>query len=90
MNKKEVNSLNPVIQHHVLPLVGKVSMPFDKDKLGNVFSLQTKMIKHINNRNSEKLKMYLAFCIQQWKTPLDCPIDLKVIKDAMRVIEELN
>ena len=65
-------------------------MPFDKDKLGNVMSLQMKMAKHIKNRNSEKLKMYLAFCMQQWKTPNDCPVDIKIINRALKIIGELN
>ncbi len=82
--------MNPVIQHHVLPLVGKVSMPFDRDSLGNILSLASKMVKHINGRDSEKLKMYLAFCIQEWKTPDECPIDRKIINDAINVIKELN
>lgn len=82
--------MNPVIQHHVLPLVGKISMPFDKELAGHVLSLQMKMVKHIQDRNSEKLKMYLALCIQEWKNPKDCPMDMSIIKDAIKVIKELN
>lgn len=83
--------MNPVILHHVLPLVGHVHMgSFDMNKFGNVMSLQMKMVKHIQNNNSDKLKMYLAFCMQEWSKPNDCPIDIKIIKDAIGVIKEFN
>lgn len=83
--------MNPVILHHVLPLVGHVHMGnFGVNKFGNVMSLQMKMVKHVQSRNSDKLKMYLAFCIQEWPKPKDCLVDIEIINDAISVIKELN
>jgi hypothetical protein len=81
-------ALNSTIEKHVMPLVGKVKMPgFQHNRFGNVMSLQMKMIKHCQNRNAEKLKMYLAFCVQEWPVFSDCPIPKEVIGDAINVIK---
>ena len=80
--------VNSTINDHVLPLVGKVKLPgFQHGRFGNVMSLQTKMIKHCQHRNADKLKMYLAFCIQEWPVFSDCPIPKEVIRDSINVIK---
>ncbi len=79
--------MHPAILEHVIPLVGKVNMPkFDSSKFGNILSLQTKIQKHINSRNTRKLKMYLAFCIQEWPKIDDCPVERKLIGEAINII----
>lgn len=80
--------MNPVIYHHVLPVVGKVRWPgFQKNNFGSLVSLRYKFVKHIQSRNADKLIYYLAFCIQQWPKFSDCPIDRELIDGAIRVIE---
>lgn len=83
--------MNPVIQHHVLPLVGKVKFPgFNKNSFGSMLSLQTKIVNHISIKNSEKLKEYLAFCIQTWPNLSTCPLDIRIINKAVEVIKEVK
>ena len=80
--------MNTTIREQVLPLVGKVKMPnFHKDRIGNVLSLQMKMVKHTNSPNHKKLKMYLAFCMQEWPKVDRCPIDMEVVKNAIEVLQ---
>jgi hypothetical protein len=72
-----------------MPLVGKVQWrSFDKAKFGNVMSLQMKLTKHVMARNVDKLKKYLAFCIQEWPVFSECPIDTSLIKEAIDVIRD--
>lgn len=80
--------MHKVISDHVMPLVGRVRFgEFHAERFGNVLSLQTKMIKHIQNKNADSLKKYLAFCIQEWPEIDHCPIDREIIGDAIKVIE---
>jgi len=80
--------MNKTIKDHVLPLVGKVEMKgFKPGAIGSVMSLSMKMIKHTKSKNTKKLKMYLAFCIQTWPKFNTCPIDTQIIKGAVDVIE---
>jgi len=67
--------MNKTIKDHVLPLVGKVEMKgFKPGAIGSVMSLSMKMIKHTKSKNTKKLKMYLAFCIQTWPKFNTCPV----------------
>ncbi len=78
-----------IINKHVLPLVGRVKHDvFDAKKLVNIMRLQMKIIKHTSSRNMEKVKMYLAFCIQQWRTVRSCPVDREVLKKAIYLLGE--
>jgi hypothetical protein len=72
----------------ILPLVGRCSFgTFNSDNFGHVMSLQTKIIKHIQNRNAEKLAMYIAFCVQEWNDLGKCPIDFEgIIRPALDII----
>lgn len=79
--------MHPVLLEHVLPLVGRVKLEgFDQAAFGSVLGLQEKIQKHIRSRNPEKLKMYLAFCIQEWPSVKACPVDVQLIKEALNVI----
>ena len=83
--------MHPVIQYQVLPLVGSVKLEgFDQNKFGHSLGLQTKIQKHVASQNAEKLKMYLAFCIQEWPSIEDCPVDRQLIGKAIRVIQHFN
>ena len=83
--------MNPTILKYVIPLVGKVKLEgFDASKVGNALSLQVKIQKHVMARNAESLKKYLAFCIQEWPNIDNCPVDRKLIGQAIRVIQHFN
>jgi hypothetical protein len=80
--------MHPVIEHRVLPLVGTVKLEgFDQNKFGNIMSLQTKIQKHVTSKNAKKLSMYLAFCIQEWPNINKCPVDRKLVGEAIQVIK---
>ena len=79
--------MNPIIENHVLPLVGSVHMgEFDQSQPWHTVTLQTKFCKHIRERNVLKLTLYLAFCIQEWPDIDACPLDRDMIKDAVKII----
>jgi hypothetical protein len=78
--------MNPIIKEQVLPLVGKVEMKGFNGGFGSMMSLQNKLIKHTKARNKEKIKMYLAFCIQTWPVFDKCPIDRDMLKEAIEVL----
>jgi hypothetical protein len=81
--------MNPVIYKHVLPLVGRVHWDgFNKDHFGSVLSLRTKIVKHIAQRNGEKLCKYIALCMTEWKSSKECPIESELIKEALEIIEK--
>jgi len=76
-----------VVSEHIIPLVGTVSWcGFNKDTLGSILSLQSKLIKWTKERNLDKLKEYLAFCIQQWPVHDKCPIDQRIINQAIDIV----
>jgi hypothetical protein len=80
--------MNQIIQRQVLPLVGKVKWDgFNRNSFGNLASLQMKFLKHTRNGDAEKLKKYLALCIQEWPKFEDCPVNRRLIDDALHVIE---
>jgi hypothetical protein len=75
----------------IYPLVNKVSFgaDFNPDSMGHVLSLKCKIIKHLQTKNSEKLAMYIAFCVQQWKDLSRCPIDFEeIIRPALDIIRK--
>ena len=80
--------MHPVIKAHVIPLVGSASWPnFNRNAFGSIMSLQNKLLKHTRAKNAEKLKGYLAFCIQEWPDFSSCPIDEAIIKDAILMVQ---
>jgi hypothetical protein len=81
--------MNIAIREQVLPLVGSVKMPgFNKQNFAGIMSVQMKMITHVQNKNVKKLRMYLAFCIQEWPDIKECPIEMELIKNAIRILEQ--
>ena len=81
--------MNPVIEKEVFPLVGKVKWEgFDINSFGSLMSLKCKFIKHTQQGNTDKLKKYLAFCIQTWPEGVDdCPVDRDILDAAIAVIK---
>lgn len=76
--------MHEIIKSQVLPLVGKVKWEgFIPGSFGSINSLQTKLLKHIGTGNKEKLRMYLAICIQEWPIVESCPIDTGILKQAI-------
>ena len=76
------------IERHIMPLVGSIVWKgFDKDSMGNLASLLMKFNKHIHAGRSDKLKEYLAFCIQTWPNLNDCPVDQGVLREALSIVE---
>ena len=82
-----MNGVN-FITRHIVPLIGKVRwIGFKPDSLGSVVSMTMKLEKHIQDRNSLKLKEYLAICMKHW-TPDNCPVDTGLIGRAIDVIRQ--
>ena len=81
--------MNVVIREHVLPKVGKVKWPgFNRDSFGHLAQLQLKLLKHTQARDAHKLSQYLALCIQEWPVFDNCPINRRVIDEALQIIGE--
>jgi hypothetical protein len=75
------------IKAHVFPLVGKQKWAgFNPANVGSVLSLQFKLSKHTNTNNKEKVKQYLALCVQEWPDLRSCPIDQRLIEQAIDVL----
>ena len=81
--------MNKVIREHIFPKVGHVKWPgFDRDSFGHITQLQLKILKHSRARNAHKLAQYLALCIQEWPVFDNCPINRRVIDEALQIIGE--
>ena len=77
-----------IIEEQVMPLVGTVKWEgFDKEALGSIMSLQSKLSKHVLNINKKKLRRYLALCVQEWPEVKKCPIDVKLLKQAIQALK---
>ena len=79
--------MDQVIEVHIMPLVGRVRVNgFNPDSIKSISTLQRQIINHTEKRNIQKIKMYLAFCIQMWKNLNDCPIQSDILSNAINTI----
>jgi len=82
--------MHTAIRNHVLPMVDRVKIDgFNKDSFGHCMGLHTRIQKHVESGNAKKVRNYLAFCITTWPDLDTCPIDRKLLKRAVQVLDQL-
>lgn len=52
----------------------------------SIWNLTRKLVAQIKLGNKTRIKMYLAFCIKVWPKIDRCPIDKRVMKQAIRAL----
>lgn len=56
--------------------------------LGRALWYQTKLQKHLDARDVDRVRDYLAHIIMEWPDSNQCPIDFELIKKSMKFVQE--
>jgi hypothetical protein len=59
---------------------------FNKKCPASIWNLTRKLAAQIKLGNKTRIKMYLAFCIKVWPLIEDCPIDRRIMKQAVKAL----
>ena len=85
---KEVEYKNPLMENQLLIPAHKLELPsFNKNSIEHIIRLETELLLHMKNNNVDKIAIYIRFLLNQWPDISQCPIDLNLIIDALRILK---
>jgi len=85
---KKIKYKDPIMENQILSLQEKLELPsFNNKSIENIIRLQMQLLFHIKNKNVEKVAIYIRFILEQWPDIRQCPLDINLIIDALRMIK---